>query len=42
MIKRNNINNTQLSPIISNTDNTAKKIIDKLIPANKFTKSILP
>lgn len=28
MIKRNNTNNTQLSPIISNTDNTAKNIID--------------
>lgn len=30
MIKRNNINNTQLSPIISNTDNTAKNILDEL------------
>lgn len=28
MIKRNNTNNTQLSPIISNTDNIAKNIID--------------
>lgn len=28
MIKRSNTNNTQLSPIISNTDNTAKNIID--------------
>lgn len=30
MIKRNNTNNTQLSPIISNTDNIAKNIIDAL------------
>lgn len=30
MIKRNNINNTKLSPIISNTDNTAENIVDEL------------